>query len=263
MILLKQPLSRTEIYNSVETSVNSDGEHSKSLADEEGDYAEASELYSRSLEIRYPPTLPVATFDEICIRFSLNLFLYCSLKKLSTKNFDDVLVPEDHVSRSYNDTYYAVSHMILRCHTSAHQAELLRKGHTHFLITGDVYRRDSIDSTHYPIFHQMEGFRIFNPEDWEPSCMEGMSYAAEDLKKCLEGKVVRSSGLWSDIAGNTEKKLEHIMVFLPFPVVHSVNLVSYLFSFDITGSHNIGFLGIQGPGFHLLEEFNDDRKRLD
>ncbi|XP_058181309.1 uncharacterized protein LOC131299746 [Rhododendron vialii] len=51
MLLSKQPLNRTEIYNRVETSVNSDGEHSKSLADEEGDYAEASELYSRSLEI--------------------------------------------------------------------------------------------------------------------------------------------------------------------------------------------------------------------
>ncbi|KAF7139472.1 hypothetical protein RHSIM_Rhsim07G0156000 [Rhododendron simsii] len=52
MLLSKQPLNRTENYNSVETSVNSDGEHSKSLADKEGDYAEASELYSRSLEIR-------------------------------------------------------------------------------------------------------------------------------------------------------------------------------------------------------------------
>ncbi|XP_058208791.1 phenylalanine--tRNA ligase, chloroplastic/mitochondrial-like [Rhododendron vialii] len=103
------------------------------------------------------------------------------------QNFDDVLVPEDHVSRSYNDTYYVDSHTVLRCHTSAHQAELLRKGHTHFLVTGDVYRRDSIDSTHYPVFHQMEGFRVFNPEDWEPSGMDDTSYAAEDLKKCLEG----------------------------------------------------------------------------
>ncbi|KAF5944648.1 hypothetical protein HYC85_018725 [Camellia sinensis] len=102
-------------------------------------------------------------------------------------NFDDVLVPEDHVSRSYNDTYYVDSQTVLRCHTSAHQAELLRKGHTHFLVTGDVYRRDSIDSTHYPVFHQMEGFRVFTPDDWEPSGMDGTSYAAEDLKKCLEG----------------------------------------------------------------------------
>lgn len=71
------------------------------------------------------------------------------------QNFDDVLVPEDHVSRSYNDTYYIDPQTVLRCHTSAHQAELLRSGYTHFLVTGDVYRRDSIDSTHYPVFHQV------------------------------------------------------------------------------------------------------------
>ncbi|XP_034678282.1 phenylalanine--tRNA ligase, chloroplastic/mitochondrial-like [Vitis riparia] len=107
---------------------------------------------------------------------------------VSTKeNFDDVLVPPDHVSRSYNDTYYINSQTVLRCHTSAHQAELLRRGHTHFLVTRDVYRRDSIDSTHYPVFHQMEGVRVFFPGDWETSGMDGTSYAAEDLKKCLEG----------------------------------------------------------------------------
>ena len=74
---------------------------------------------------------------------------------LCPQNFDDVLVPEDHVSRSYNDTYYIDSQTVLRCHTSAHQAELLRSGYTQFLVTGDVYRRDSTDSTHYPVFHQV------------------------------------------------------------------------------------------------------------
>ncbi|CAI8613436.1 unnamed protein product [Vicia faba] len=103
------------------------------------------------------------------------------------QNFDDVLVPEDHVSRSYNDTYYIDPQTVLRCHTSAHQAELLRDGYTHFLVTGDVYRRDSIDSTHYPVFHQMEGFRVFVPDEWEPSGMDATSFAAADLKKCLEG----------------------------------------------------------------------------
>ncbi|KAG5233173.1 phenylalanyl-tRNA synthetase class IIc family protein [Salix suchowensis] len=114
-------------------------------------------------------------FDELCPIVSVK------------QNFDDVLVPADHVSRSYNDTYYVDSQTVLRCHTSAHQAELLRKGHTHFLVTGDVYRRDSIDSTHYPVFHQMEGFRVFSPDEWEASGMDGTSFAAEDLKKCLEG----------------------------------------------------------------------------
>ncbi len=36
-------------------------------------------------------------------------------------NFDDVLVPLDHVSRSANDTFYVDSDTVLRCHTSAHQ----------------------------------------------------------------------------------------------------------------------------------------------
>jgi phenylalanyl-tRNA synthetase alpha subunit len=34
-----------------------------------------------------------------------------------------------------------------------------------FLCSGDVYRRDEIDATHYPIFHQMEGVRIFTDEE--------------------------------------------------------------------------------------------------
>ena len=71
------------------------------------------------------------------------------------QNFDDLLIPSDHVSRSYNDTYYVNSETVLRCHTSAHQAQMLREGHTHFLVTGDVYRRDAIDATHYPVFHQV------------------------------------------------------------------------------------------------------------
>ncbi|CDP11297.1 unnamed protein product [Coffea canephora] len=112
-----------------------------------------------------------------------DLFPIVSVKQ----NFDDVLVPADHVSRSYNDTYYVDSQTVLRCHTSAHQAELLSKGHSNFLVTGDVYRRDSIDSTHYPVFHQMEGLRVFSPHDWEGSGTDGTSYAAGDLKKCLEG----------------------------------------------------------------------------
>ena len=51
-------------------------------------------------------------------------------------NFDSVLVPADHVSRSANDTYYVTKGSVLRCHTSAHQLELLKHGHKRFLVTG-------------------------------------------------------------------------------------------------------------------------------
>lgn len=34
---------------------------------------------------------------------------------------------------------------------------------------------------------QMEGVRVFSPDDWEASGMDATTYAAGDLKKCLEG----------------------------------------------------------------------------
>lgn len=49
---------------------------------------------------------------------------------------------------------------MLRTHTSAHEVESFRKGLERFLLTADVYRRDEIDRSHYPVFHQMEGCNI-------------------------------------------------------------------------------------------------------
>lgn len=75
-------------------------------------------------------------------------------------NFDLLLIPKDHVSRSPHDTYYLNSDHVLRTQTSAHQVQLLREGNLKFLLTADVYRRDEIDSSHYPVFHQMEGVNV-------------------------------------------------------------------------------------------------------
>lgn len=83
---------------------------------------------------------------------------YVSVKS----NFDDLLIPQDHPSRSKSDTYYKDGNTVLRTHTSAHQTELISKGHRNFLVTGDVYRRDEIDAFHYPVFHQMEGVTIYD-----------------------------------------------------------------------------------------------------
>eukprot|EP00936_MAST-01D_sp_MAST-1D-sp1_P001327 g1327.t1 len=81
-------------------------------------------------------------------------------------NFDDLLIPPDHVSRSMSDTYYVDAEHVLRTHTSAHQSTLLAAGHRAFLATGDVYRRDEIDASHYPVFHQMEGVRVFDETEY-------------------------------------------------------------------------------------------------
>ncbi|MCO5573064.1 hypothetical protein L7F22_026829 [Adiantum nelumboides] len=98
---------------------------------------------------------------------------------------ESILRHEDKVLR--HDT-------VLRTHTSAHQAQKLREGCTHFLVTGDVYRRDSIDATHYPVFHQMEGFPIFSSAEWEAAGTDGTSFALQDLKDTLEGLAKRLFG---------------------------------------------------------------------
>ncbi|GAA6044208.1 hypothetical protein JCM8097_004673 [Rhodosporidiobolus ruineniae] len=79
------------------------------------------------------------------------------------QNFDDLGFPPDHPGRSLSDTYYLNQEHMLRTHTSAHEVELFRAGLDKFLLTADVYRRDEIDRSHYPVFHQMEGCAVGDP----------------------------------------------------------------------------------------------------
>lgn len=92
------------------------------------------------------------------------------------ENFDKLLIPKDHPARATSDTYYVDENRVLRTHTSAHQNELMEQGHKQFLVTGDVYRKDEIDSSHYPVFHQMEGVRVLeNGEDAEQELLKTLT----------------------------------------------------------------------------------------
>ncbi|EDK41114.2 hypothetical protein PGUG_05212 [Meyerozyma guilliermondii ATCC 6260] len=79
------------------------------------------------------------------------------------ENFDVLGFPQDHPGRSKSDTYYLNGEHLLRTHTSAHEQQCFQSCKTPgYLITADVYRKDEIDRTHYPAFHQMEGARIWS-----------------------------------------------------------------------------------------------------
>lgn len=81
----------------------------------------------------------------------------------TAQNFDSLGFPPDHVGRNRTDTYYLNKETVLRTHTSAHQADTFRANETEgYLISADVYRRDAIDRSHYPVFHQMEGARTWD-----------------------------------------------------------------------------------------------------
>lgn len=82
---------------------------------------------------------------------------------LVRQNFDSLGFPQDHPGRSKTDTYYIDRNTVLRTHTSAHQADqFLASESDGFTISADVYRRDAIDRSHYPVFHQMEGARMWS-----------------------------------------------------------------------------------------------------
>lgn len=74
------------------------------------------------------------------------------------QNFDSLGFAADHPGRSRTDTYYINKDTVLRTHTSAHEVEVFRANASDsYTICGDVYRRDAVDRTHYPVFHQLEG----------------------------------------------------------------------------------------------------------
>ena len=80
------------------------------------------------------------------------------------QNFDSLSFPADHPGRTKTDSYYINKNAMLRTHTSAHEVEVFAKRTERWLLTADVYRRDEIDASHYPVFHQMEGAKIFGTD---------------------------------------------------------------------------------------------------
>jgi phenylalanyl-tRNA synthetase alpha chain len=108
------------------------------------------------------------------------------------QNFDELSFPQNHPGRSVTDSYYVNKELMLRTHTSAHQVEVFRRGETRWLLTADVYRRDEIDSSHYPVFHQMDGACIFNAD------ASGMKEVEEDNQR-LSRHLALSSIIIEDI----------------------------------------------------------------
>lgn len=86
-------------------------------------------------------------------------------------NFEALNIPEIHPARDPLDNFYVSvagkqsgleSDMLLRSQTSTVQIRVMekRKPPVRIISLGRVYRPDTADATHYPMFHQMEGLLI-------------------------------------------------------------------------------------------------------
>ena len=81
-------------------------------------------------------------------------------------NFEALNFPAEHPARDSQDTLLldrkTASPLLLRTHTSPVQIREMRKhgAPLRILVPGRVYRKDEVDATHSPVFHQVEGLVV-------------------------------------------------------------------------------------------------------
>ncbi|OFW66847.1 MAG: phenylalanine--tRNA ligase subunit alpha [Actinobacteria bacterium RBG_16_68_21] len=82
-------------------------------------------------------------------------------------NFDALNTPATHPARLESDTLYVdygddPEGVLLRTQTSPVQARWMESHQppVHIIVPGRVYRRDAVDATHTPVFHQMEALAV-------------------------------------------------------------------------------------------------------
>ena len=84
--------------------------------------------------------------------------------ELAELNFDRLNAPEGHPSRDWSDTFYfdKDSRVMLRSQTSPMQVRAMETMELpiRIIAPGRVYRKDEVDATHSPMFHQVEGMVI-------------------------------------------------------------------------------------------------------
>ena len=82
--------------------------------------------------------------------------------ELDHYNFEALNIPKNHPARSEQDTFYINENLVLRTQTSGVQVRTMENQTPpiKMISPGKVYRSDSVDATHSPIFYQMEGLVI-------------------------------------------------------------------------------------------------------
>ncbi|MBR1497719.1 MAG: phenylalanine--tRNA ligase subunit alpha [Oscillospiraceae bacterium] len=84
--------------------------------------------------------------------------------ELAEYNFDKLNESPNHPAREWTDTFYFTedSSVLLRTQTSPMQIHVMERQQPpiRMVAPGRVYRKDEIDATHSPMFHQVEGMAI-------------------------------------------------------------------------------------------------------
>jgi len=105
-----------------------------------------------------------AVVDEICDIFRELGFTRVVGPEIETEeyNFTKLNISLDHPAADAQDTFYLGPGTLLRTHTSPMQAHIMERypPPLRIVVPGQVYRRDTFDPSHAPVFEQIEGLVV-------------------------------------------------------------------------------------------------------
>ncbi len=110
---------------------------------------------------KHPITQIIEEVEEIFLGMGYQIADGPEVEK-AIYNFDKLNTPPDHPARDLQDTFYITEDVVLRSQTSPVQARVMenQKPPIKIICPGAVYRSDSVDATHSPVFHQIEGLVV-------------------------------------------------------------------------------------------------------
>jgi len=170
----------------------------------------------RSIEMKIGKALHKKLGHPLCTVREMVFDYFQDLAKIEIENpyvpieynFDRLRVPQDHPSRRPTDTFYKDEKTCLRTHMTCYLYPLGKSesgnSKLKYITCGDVYRKDTIDSSHYPVFHQIDAFCIV-PDDVD---------VKKDLRDRLGGLVKHLFGTSVDYQFLEDSEYEE--VYFPF-----------------------------------------------
>ena len=112
---------------------------------------------------KHPMYTALDEFKEIFLNMGFEIFDGPEVEQ-EDYNFTKLNTPADHPARERSDTFYLTedSSILLRTQTSPMQIRAMEEHGVpiRMISPGRVYRKDEVDATHSPMFHQIEGLVV-------------------------------------------------------------------------------------------------------
>ena len=156
-----------EVRAALEEALETRGRQLEAMALEDRLRAEAVDVTIPGKPVklghRHPMYIALDELKEIFIGMGFTV-LDGPEVELAELNFDRLNAEEGHPSRDWSDTFYfdEDSRVMLRSQTSPMQVRAMDSMPLpiRIIAPGRVYRKDEVDATHSPMFHQVEGMVI-------------------------------------------------------------------------------------------------------